>query len=83
MHFLTPVNFPPVGPVILTALNTKQARCPCCATEFEPPADVLAVILPSSKFPYPPQAFADSRLLIACPHCAKPLKFNPFLAASS
>ena len=93
MHFLTPVNLPTAGPIIVTVLPQRQrkwfrtkvcisTRCPCCAGGFEPSAKVLAAILPSSEFPYPPQAFADPRLLTTCPHCAKPLKFNPFFAGS-
>ena len=31
---------------------------------------------------YPDSAFADPRLLSACPHCQYPLQFNPFFAAA-
>ena len=30
----------------------------------------------------PASAFADARLLGACPHCQHPLQFNPFFAAA-
>ena len=30
----------------------------------------------------PASAFADPRLLSACPHCQHPLQFNPFFAAA-
>ena len=74
MHFLTPVNFPPSGPAILTAFDGQPSRCPCCAQYFEPPADVVSTIQAQSAITNP-----NSEILSACPHCAKPLKFNPFL----
>jgi len=92
IYFLTPINFPPPGPAILTAFDFglrnadfgmspegPAARCPYCATYFEPSAEVVSAIREHSGFPNPTsEMFDDPRLLAACPHCGKPLKFNPF-----
>ena len=66
MHFLTPDNLSPSGPVIITALDAKTARCPHCAASFTPSPEVVASIQ------------SQSGILSPCPHCAKPLQFNPF-----
>jgi len=87
MHFLTPVNFPPSGPAILTAAKPGQARCPLCARDFPPLLETtsairsfLATLRPGQSpcLDLPASAFSDPRLLTTCPHCAQPLKFNPF-----
>lgn len=92
LHFLESVNFPPCGPAILTATNASSARCPYCARDFPPAHEVTAAINAhaatlspgqSSCLDLPDSAFDDPRLLTACPHCAKPLKFNPFFVASN
>jgi WD40 repeat protein len=80
VHFLTPVNFPPAGPAILTAMNAKHARCPCCGLEFSPDPQVISAIQGNSEMAPPDSLFADSRLDSVCPHCARPLKFNPYLS---
>jgi hypothetical protein len=62
-------------------------RCPCCGAEFEPASEIVSAIESLSSHLAPGQspcldlpdaAFADPRLLSTCPHCAQPLKFNPF-----
>ena len=78
VHILSPVNFPPSAPPILTAIHHDIARCLYCASEFTPSPEVVAAIQQRSAPPYPDEAFDDPRLLIGCPHCGKPLKFNPF-----
>ncbi|MBN2702766.1 MAG: hypothetical protein JXR23_01010, partial [Pontiellaceae bacterium] len=78
LHFLTLENFPPSGPFIITAANPERAQCTHCHKEFIPAPDVVAAIPSSAEYPYPSESFDDSRLLADCPHCAKPLKFNPF-----
>ena len=77
---------------ILTAANPQQARCPVCGQEFAPPPAVVAAITREvrsqkseaelSCLDLPASAFADPRLLSACPHCQHPLQFNPFFAAA-
>ena len=56
--------------------------------EFAPPPAVVAAIQERrqeaglSCLDLPASAFADPRLLSACPHCQHPLQFNPFFAAA-
>ena len=74
-------------PAIVPAANPQQARCPVCGQEFAPPAVVVAIPERSQKSELscrdlPASAFADPRLLSACPHCQHPLQFNPFFAAA-
>jgi len=87
MHFLTIVRS---HPTILTADNIEEVRCPLCSTVFSPPNHVVEVInqltvgLGKDTAPcriVPDSAFGDQRLLSSCPHCGKPLKFNPFFVA--
>jgi hypothetical protein len=60
------------GPVILTAANPQQVRCPACGQEFVPARAVVAAI-----------RGADAMGLSSeCPHCHDPLQFNPFFAAT-
>lgn len=73
VHFLTPVNFPPFGLAIITALSPREARCIYCANKFAPPPAVLQAI--SDKLD--PEE-KESALNTACPHCNGKLKFNPF-----
>jgi len=106
VHFLEPVNFPPAGPVIVTAVTVRSedairtatspveqrscalCRCPACGEQFAPADEVISAIRALSADLSPDQspcldlpaaAFDDTRLLSACPHCERPLKFNPFL----
>ncbi len=81
----------PIGTAILTAANPQQARCPVCGQEFAPPRAVVAAIQERGQrsevrsqqgLAVPASAFADPRLLSACPHCQHPLRFNPFFAAA-
>jgi hypothetical protein len=44
IHFLIPRNFPPSGPILVTAANHRQARCPACGQEFAPPSGVVTAI---------------------------------------
>jgi WD40 repeat protein len=85
MHFLTPVNFLPSGPAILTAINPQKARCPVCGQEFAPPSSIVAAIQNQSTVPVQHSSLSTPRsaILSPCPHCAKPLQFNPFFSASS
>jgi len=70
--------------------DKTTAPCPCCGRRFVTPAPVLDTITaiardagvspadpPSSKLPA--EAWDEPRLLSECPHCAKPLRFNPFV----
>jgi hypothetical protein len=81
-----------VGTAILTAANPQQARCPVCGQEFAPPPAVVAAIQERSQksevrgqkgglscLNLPASAFADPRLVSACPHCQHLLQFNPFI----
>jgi WD40 repeat protein len=80
MHFLTPVNFPPSSPPIITAVRLWHfgdngapgrwderltALCLCCGQRFPVRDDMLGQ-------------------QIACPleSCGKPLQMNPFVASS-
>jgi hypothetical protein len=69
-----------------------SARCPMCGQEFAPPLAVVAAIKERSQksevrgqkgelscLDLPSSAFADPRLLSACPHCQHSLIFNPFV----
>jgi len=80
VHFLRPVNFPVPGPVILTAKNDSIASCPLCNSDFTPLPNVIVAIPQDANFPSSPEFFDDPRLLSDCPHCGKPLKFNPFFS---
>jgi hypothetical protein len=94
MHFLTPVNFPPSGPAILTAIRRSlrtwfgvkkiclEARCPHCARYFEPPSVVTATLASSASHTLTSASLADPRLLSPCPHCGGALEFNPFVVDS-
>ena len=91
VHFLTPINFSPVGPAILTAVRSQAARCPFCAHEFPPPPEVVAAIhvltatLEPGQSPcldLPAAAFDDPRLLAACPHCGREIRFSPIFSNS-
>jgi WD40 repeat protein len=77
------------GPAILTAADCRSARCPACGRQLEPSDAIIMAIrsicghLTPGQSPcldLPAFAFADPRLLSACPHCHSPLRFNPFLA---
>ena len=68
-------------------LDGPVTRCPLCGVQFEPASGIVSAIesLSSHLGPehspcldLPGSAFADPRLLSACPHCARPLQFNPF-----
>ena len=81
------------GPPIITAVrswfvNLVTALCEYCGRRFEPEIRVLDAIrsitahLTPDQSPclvLPPEAWDDSRLLSACPHCHEPVKFNPFM----
>ncbi|MEI7899955.1 MAG: hypothetical protein WCK89_06855 [bacterium] len=66
-----------------------------CDQEFAPPPAVIAAMQERSQesevrsqkgelscLDLPASAFADLRLLSACPHCQHPLQFNPFFSAA-
>jgi hypothetical protein len=64
------------------------ALCEHCGQRFEPEPSVLDVIhgitahLNPDQLPclsLPCEAWDEPRLLSACPHCHKPVKFNPFV----
>jgi len=77
MHFLTPINFPPSDPPLITALRFWHFGDNGTAGRWD---DRLAALCPwcGRRFP----VGDDSRLLANCPHCAKPLNFNPFFVES-
>jgi len=95
MHFLTCVYLPPPGLAILNTTHPDTAYCPYCATEVTPPSDVVAAILAQSALrnrqshirlretaSAEPLGNWQSPILSACPHCTRPLQFNPFFAAA-
>ena len=82
------MDFPLFGPTILTSVTSRNAICPCCERNFTPPPEIrdairthVATLSPEQSpcLELPDTAFDDPRLLATCPHCDKPLKFNPFL----
>jgi hypothetical protein len=76
-----------------------SARCPVCGQEFAPPLDIVAAIQERGQesevrgqkgqkgelscLDLPASAFADPRLLSACPHCRHALHFNSFIVDRS
>lgn len=88
MHFISPRNLPSDIPAMLTASSAEKARCPHCTVEFTPPESIYDTISEhvavlgadfSPSLELPDETFDDPRLLVSCPHCGKPLKFNPFM----
>ena len=67
-----------------SALSTS--RCACCGKEIPVPQPTAEAIHGCMVQVRPdqspcldlPAAFTDPRLLASCPHCSRPLKFNPF-----
>ncbi|MFC1892852.1 DUF4062 domain-containing protein [Chloroflexota bacterium] len=66
------------------------ARCAWCGKRFPAPDEILDVIrginqdakLSPDQSPcleLPAEAWEEPRLISECPHCRKPLKFNPFI----
>ena len=69
------------------ARTREEARCPRCADTFNPQRAIVDAITALTRHLTPEQspcldlpaaAFEEPRLLADCPHCGRPLKFNPF-----
>ena len=75
MHFLTPINFPPAGPPVITAVRLWHFGDNAAPSHWD---DNLTAICPwcGRRFPVSPDMCGQQ---ITCPYCAKPLKFNPFV----
>jgi hypothetical protein len=79
------------GPAICTTVRGPASfvpltsRCACCGKAIpvpQPAAEAIracmAQLRPEQSLDLPAAAFDDPRLLASCPHCSRPLKFNPF-----
>jgi WD40 repeat protein len=79
---------PHITAVRLGSSDELTTRCMHCSQLFVPPQRVLNAIhdltahLAPGHSPcleLPPEAWDDPRLLVDCPHCHKPVQFNPFV----
>ncbi len=87
IHFLTPINFPPYSPAILSLNELDKAHCPYCNKEFSPVSINVAAIhlhhnqqkcssVPGEVLS---QAHHNNITDCTCPHCGKPLRLNSHL----
>lgn len=86
-----------MGPAICTAVRDPDSsaplttHCACCGRVIPVPRPAAEAILgctaqlrpnQSPCLDLPAAAFADPCLLASCPHCSRPLQFNPFFIAA-